>query len=156
MFNQALTQAANWAIAASRIGVLQVLLLLCALMCWAYGTRDLLSRRFLRQLRRSFAALAYDVLANFAHASYKLRRMWRKTTWHIACALITALLAFDRAVTLIGLNLLAHETWNRAQRRELRRISRVRVERRCQQKITREKQREEELAEKIREAMKKK
>lgn len=77
-------------------------------------------------------------------------------SWRVVCALVTSMLAFDRAITLIGLNLLAHETWNRAQKRELRRISRVRVERRCQQKITREKQREEELAEQIRKAMKKK
>lgn len=156
MLLHAMTQAAEWAVQASRIGVLQVLLLLFALMCWAYGTRDPLSRRFLRQLRRSFASIAYDVLASFAHVSYKLRRTWRKATWHIACMLVSSMLALDRAITLIGLNLLAHETWNRAQKRELRRISRVRVERRCQQKITREKQREEELAEQIRKAMKKK
>ena len=156
MLSQGMTQAAEWAIAASKIGVLQVLLLLCALSCWAYGTRDPLSRKFLRQLRRSFAALAYDMLASFAHASYKLRRVWRKVTWRVACVLVSCILAFDRAITLIGLNLLAHETWNKSQMRAMRRISRARVERRCQQRITREKQREEELADAVRKAMKKK
>lgn len=149
MLTQGMENAARWAIAASQIGVLQVILLLFALTCWAAGTKDPLSRRFLRSMRRSFAALAYDALVSLAHVSYKLRRAWRKATWHIACQLVTGILAIDRAVTIIGLNLLAHETWNRAQMRKYQRASKTRVERRCQRKLAREKQCEKELAELI-------
>lgn len=152
MFTQEMTKIAQWSVAASQIGVLQILMLMFALICWAAGTRDPLSRRFLRQIRRSLAALAYDMLVSLAHVSYKLRRAWRKATWHIACQLVTAVLTFDRAITVIGLNLLAHETWNCAQRRELRRVSKARVERRCQRKLAREKLCEKELEELIRKA----
>ena len=152
MFSYGMTNVANWAIAASQIGVLQVLMLLFALICWAAGTRDPLSRRFLRSMRRSFAALAYDALVSLAHVSYKLRRGMRRVTWRITCWLVTGILAIDRVVTVIGLNLLAHETWNRSQTREFRRISKARVERRCQRKLAREKLCEEELEELIRKA----
>lgn len=152
MFKEAMTLVGEWCVAASKIGVLQVILLLTSIAFWMYGTRDPLSRRFLREVRRSIRATAYCFAHEAAHITYNVRRLVDAAEWRMADAIVGAWLSFDGMVTAIGLNLLAHETYNNARKRQLRRLRKARMERRCQRKIAREKACAEQLADIIRQA----
>ena len=152
MFKEAMTLVGEWCVAASKIGVLQILLLLASITFWVYGTRDPLSRRFLRDVRRSMRAMAYRFTHQTAHIAYNVRRLVDDVEWRVADAIVGAWLSFDGMVTAIGLNLLAHETYNNARKRQLRRLRKARMERRCQRKIAREKACAEQLADIIRQA----
>lgn len=152
MFNQAMTLVGEWCVAASEIGVLQVILLLASIAFWMYGTRDPLSRRFLREVRRSMRAMAYRLVHEAAHIVYNVRRLVDAAEWRAADAIVGTWLTFDGMITSIGLNLLAHETHITARKRELRRLRKARMERRCQRKIAREKACAEQLADIIRQA----
>ena len=152
MFKEAMTLVGEWCVAASKIGVLQVILLLTSIAFWMYGTQDPLSRRFLREVRRSIRATAYRFAHEAAHIAYNVRRVVDAAEWRMADAIVGAWLSFDDMVTAIGLNLLAHETYNNARKRQLRRLRKARMERRCQRKIAREKACAEQLADIIRQA----
>lgn len=152
MFNQAMELVYEWCVAASEIGVLQVILLLASIAFWVYGTRDPLSRKFLREMRRSIRAMAYCFAHEAAHIAYNVRRLVDAAEWRMADAIVGAWLSFDGMVTAIGLNLLAHETHVTARKRQLRRLRKARMERRCQRKIAREKACAEQLADIIRQA----
>ena len=152
MFNQVMELVGEWCIAASKIGVLQVLLLLASISFWLYGTRDPLSRKFLREMRRSIRATAYCFAHEAAHIAYNVRRLVDAAEWRIADAIVDAWLTIDGVITSIGLNLLAHETHVTARKRQLRRLRKARMERRCQRKIAREKACAEQLADIIRQA----
>lgn len=152
MFSRAMTLVGEWCIAASKIGVLQVILFLASIAFWVYGTRDPLSRKFLREMRRSIRATAYCFAHEAAHIAYNVRRLVDAAEWRIADAIVDAWLTIDGVITSIGLNLLAHETYNNARKRQLRRLRKARMERRCQRKIAREKACAEQLAEIIRQA----
>ena len=152
MFNQVMELVGEWCIAASKIGVLQVILLLTSIAFWMYGTQDPLSRRFLREVRHSMHITAYRYTHKAAHIAYNVRRVVDAAEWRAADAIVGAWLAIDGVVTSIGLNLLAHETHITARKRELRRLRKARMERRCQRKIAREKACAEQLADIIRQA----
>lgn len=152
MFNQMMELVGEWCIAASRIGVLQVVLLLTSIAFWVYGTQDPLSRKFLREVRHSVYIAAYRYSHKAAHIAYNVRRMIDAAEWRIADAIVGAWLTLDGVITSIGLNLLAHETYNNARKRQLRRLRKARMERRCQRKIAREKACAEQLADIIQQA----
>ena len=152
MFNQVMDLVGEWCVAASKIGVLQVILLLTSISFWVYGTRDPLSRRFLRDVRRSMRAMAYRYTHKAAHITYNVRRGVDTVEWRIADAIVGAWLTLDGMVTTIGLNLLAHETHITARKRQLRRLRKARMERKCQRKIAREKACAEQLAQIIKQA----
>ena len=152
MFNQVMNLVGEWCVAASKIGVLQILLLLTSITFWVYGTRDPLSRRFLREVRHSMRIAAYRFAHEAAHITYNVRRLIDAAEWRMADAVVGAWLTLDGVITSIGLNLLAHETYNNARKRELRRLRKARMERKCQRKIAREKACAEQLADIIRQA----
>lgn len=152
MFDRALTLVYEWCVAASKIGVFQVLLFLASISFWVYGTRDPLSRRFLREVRQSIRVAVYRFAHEAAHITYNVRRLIDAAEWKIADAIVGMWLAIDGAITSIGLNLLVHETHITARKRELRRLRKARMERRCQRKIAREKACAEQLADIIRQA----
>lgn len=152
MFKEAMTLVGEWCVAASKIGVLQVILLLTSIAFWMYGTQDPLSRRFLREVRHSMRITAHRCAHEAAHIAYNVRRVVDAAEWRMADAIVGAWLSFDGMVTAIGLNLLAHETYNNARKRQLRRLRKARMERRCQRKIAREKACAEQLADIIRQA----
>ena len=152
MFDRALTLVYEWCVAASKIGVFQVLLFLASIAFWVYGTRDPLSRKFLREVRRSIRTTAYRFTHQTAHIAYNVRRLVDAAEWRAADAIVDAWLTLDGVITSIGLNLLAHETHVTARKRELRRLRKARMERRCQRKIAREKACAEQLADIIRQA----
>lgn len=152
MLNQEMKLVGEWCIAASEIGVLQVILLLASIAFWVYGTRDPLSRRFMREVRHSIRITAHRCVHEAAHITYNVRRLVDAAEWRMADAIVGAWLAIDGVVTSIGLNLLAHETYNNARKRQLRRLRKARMERKCQRKIAREKACAEQLAEIIRQA----
>ena len=152
MFNQVMNLVGEWCVAASKIGVLQILLLLACISFWVYGTQDPLSRRFLREVRHSMHITAYRYTHKAAHIAYNVRRVVDAAEWRAADAIVGAWLAIDGVVTSIGLNLLAHETYNNARKRQLRRLRKARMERKCQRKIAREKACAEQLAEIIKQA----
>lgn len=152
MFDQGMNLVGEWCVAASKIGVLQVILLLASISFWLYGTRDPLSRKFLREVRYSMRAMAYRFAHKTAHIAYNLRRLVDDVEWRMADAIVGAWLTLDGIITSIGLNLLAHETYNNARKRQLRRLRKARMERRCQRKIAREKACAEQLAEIIKQA----
>lgn len=152
MFEQVMNLVGEWCVAASKIGVLQVLLLLTSISFWMYGTQDPLSRKFLREVRRSVRTAAYRFAHEAAHITYNVRRLIDAAEWRMADAIVGAWLTLDGIITSIGLNLLAHETYNNAKKRQLRRLRKARMERRCQRKIAREKACAEQLADIIRQA----
>lgn len=152
MFNQGMNLVGEWCVAASQIGVLQVILFLVSVSFWIYGTRDPLSRKFLREVRRSVRTAAYRFAHEAAHITYNVRRLIDAAEWRMADAIVGAWLTLDGIITSIGLNLLAHETYNNAKKRQLRRLRKARMERRCQRKIAREKACAEQLADIIRQA----
>lgn len=152
MLNQAMSLVGEWCVAASKIGVLQVLLFLASISFWVYGTRDPLSRRFLREVRQSIRVAVYRFAHEAAHITYNVRRLIDAAEWKIADAIVGMWLAIDGAITSIGLNLLAHETYTNARKRQLRRLRKARMERKCQRKIAREKACAEQLAEIIKQA----
>lgn len=152
MFDQGMELVGEWCVVASKIGVLQILLLLTSITFWVYGTKDPLSRRFLRDVRRSMRAMAYRFTHQTAHITYNVRRLVDAAEWRMADAIVGAWLTIDGVVTSIGLNLLAHETYNNARKRQLRRLRKARMERKCQRKIAREKACAEQLAEIIKQA----
>lgn len=152
MFDQGMNLVGEWCVAASKIGVLQVILLLASIAFWVYGTKDPLSRKFMCEVRRSMRAMAYRLVHEAAHIAYNVRRVVDAAEWRAADAIVGAWLAIDGVVTSIGLNLLAHETHITARKRELRRLRKARMERRCQRKIAREKACAEQLADIIRQA----
>lgn len=152
MFDRVLSLVGEWCIVASKIGVLQVILFLASIAFWVYGTRDPLSRKFLREVRYSMRATAYRFAHKTAHIAYNLRRLVDDVEWRMADAIVGAWLTLDGIITSIGLNLLAHETHITARKRELRRLRKARMERRCQRKIAREKACAEQLADIIRQA----
>lgn len=152
MFNQVMSLVGEWCVAASKLGVLQILLFLASISFWLYGTRDPLSRKFLREVRYSMRATAYRFAHKTAHIAYNLRRLVDDVEWRMADAIVGAWLTLDGIITSIGLNLLAHETHITARKRELRRLRKARMERRCQRKIAREKACAEQLADIIRQA----
>lgn len=152
MFNQAMELVYEWCVAASKIGVLQILLFLASIAFWVYGTRDPLSRRFMREVRRSMRAMAYRLVHETAHIVYNVRRLVDAVEWKMADAIVGAWLTLDGVITSIGLNLLVHETYVTARKRKLRRLRKARMERRCQRKIAREKACAEQLADIIRQA----
>ena len=152
MFNQAMKLVGEWCVAASKIGVLQVILLLTSIAFWMYGTQDQLSRKFLREVRHSMRATAYRFAHKTAHIAYNVRRLVDDVEWRMADAIVGAWLTLDGIITSIGLNLLAHETYTNARKRQLRRLRKARMERRCQRKIAREKACAEQLADIIRQA----
>lgn len=152
MFDQGMNLVGEWCIAASRIGVLQVILLLTSIAFWMYGTQDPLSRRFLREVRHSMHITAYRYTHKAAHITYNVRRLVDDVEWRMADAIVGAWLTIDGVVTSIGLNLLAHETYTNARKRQLRRLRKARMERKCQRKIAREKACAEQLAEIIKQA----
>lgn len=152
MFSRAMTLVGEWCVAASEIGVLQVILLLASIAFWMYGTRDPLSRRFLREVCHSMHIAAYRFAHEVAHITYNVRRLVDAAEWRMADAIVGAWLTIDGVITSIGLNLLAHETHVTAKKRKLRRLRKARMERRCQRKIAREKACAEQLAEIIRQA----
>lgn len=152
MFDQGMNLVGEWCVAASKIGVLQVILLLASISFWLYGTRDPLSRKFLREVRYSMRAMAYRFAHKTAHIAYNVRRLIDAAEWRMADAIVGAWLTLDGIITSIGLNLLAHETYNNARKRQLRRLRKARMERRCQRKIAREKACAEQLADIIRQA----
>ena len=82
---------------------------------------------------------AYRYTHKAAPHRLQLRRVVDAAEWRAADAIVGAWLAIDGVVTSIGLNLLAHETHITARKRELRRLRKARMERRCQHKIAREK-----------------
>ena len=151
MLNQGMTLVYEWCVAASKIGVLQILLFLASIAFWVYGTRDPLSRKFLCEVRRSMRTTAYRFAHEAAHIVYNVRRLVDAAEWRMADAIVGAWLTIG-VVTSIGLNLLAHETYTNARKRRLRRLRKARMERRCQRKIAREKACAEQLAEIIRQA----
>lgn len=152
MFSRAMTLVGEWCVAASEIGVLQAILLLASIAFWMYGTRDPLSRRFLREVCHSMHIAAYRFAHEAAHITYNVRRLVDAAEWRMADAIVGAWLTIDGVITSIGLNLLAHETHITAKKRKLRRLRKARMERRCQRKIAREKACAEQLAEIIRQA----
>lgn len=152
MFDQGMTLVGEWCVAASKIGVLQILLLLTSIAFWVYGTQDPLSRKLLREVRRSMRITAHRCVHEAAHIAYNVRRLVDATEWRIADAIVDAWLTLDGVITSIGLNLLAHETHITARKRQLRRLRKARMERRCQRKIAREKACAEQLADIIRQA----
>lgn len=152
MFDRALTLVYEWCVAASKIGVFQVLLFLASIAFWVYGTRDPLSRRFLREVRHSMHIAAYRLAHKTTHIAYNVRRLVDDVEWRMADAIVGAWLTLDGIITSIGLNLLAHETYNNAKKRQLRRLRKARMERKCQRKIAREKACAEQLADIIRQA----
>lgn len=152
MLNQAMSLVGEWCVAASKIGVLQVLLFLASISFWVYGTRDPLSRRFLREVRQSIRVAVYRFAHEAAHITYNVRRLIDAAEWRMADAIVGAWLTLDGVITSIGLNLLAHETHVTARKRKLRRLRKARMERRCQRKIAREKACAEQLADIIRQA----
>ena len=152
MLNQEMKLVGEWCIAASEIGVLQVILLLASIAFWVYGTRDPLSRRFMREVRQSIRVAVYRFAHEAAHITYNVRRLVDAAEWRMADAIVGAWLAIDGVVTSIGLNLLAHETHITARKRELRRLRKARMERKCPRKIAREKACAEQLADIIRQA----
>lgn len=152
MFDQGMNLVGEWCVAASEIGVLQVILFLASIAFWVYGTRDPLSRRFLREVRHSMRITAHRCVHEAAHITYNVRRLVDAAEWRMADAIVGAWLAIDGVVTSIGLNLLAHETHITARKRELRRLRKARMERKCQRKIAREKACAEQLADIIRQA----
>lgn len=152
MFDQVMSLVGEWCVAASKIGVLQVILFLTSISFWLYGTRDPLSRKFVREVRRSMHIAAYRYSHKAAHIVYNVRRLIDAAEWRAADAIVGAWLTLDGVVTAIGLNLLVHETHITARKRELRRLRKARMERRCQRKIAREKACAEQLADIIRQA----
>lgn len=152
MFDRVLSLVGEWCVAASKLGVLQILLFLASISFWLYGTRDPLSRKFLREVRYSMRATAYRFAHKTAHIVYNVRRLVDAAEWRAADAIVGTWLTFDGMITSIGLNLLAHETHITARKRELRRLRKARMERRCQRKIAREKACAEQLADIIRQA----
>lgn len=152
MFNQGMNLVGEWCVAASQIGVLQVILFLVSVSFWIYGTRDPLSRKLLREVRRSMRITAHRFAHEAAHITYNVRRLIDAAEWRVADAIVGAWLTLDGIITSIGLNLLAHETYNNAKKRQLRRLRKARMERRCQRKIAREKACAEQLADIIRQA----
>lgn len=152
MLDQGMTLVGKWCVAASKIGVLQALLLLASISFWMYGVRDPLSRRFLREVCHSMHIAAYRFAHEAAHITYNVRRLVDAAEWRAADAIVGAWLTIDGAITSIGLNLLAHETHVTARKRKLRRLRKARMERKCQRKIAREKECAEQLAEIIRQA----
>lgn len=152
MFDQVMELVGEWCVAASKIGVLQILLLLTSIAFWVYGTQDPLSRKLLREVCRSMRITACRYSHKAAHIAYNVRRLIDAAEWRAADAIVGAWLAIDGVVTSIGLNLLAHETYNNARKRQLRRLRKARMERRCQRKIAREKACAEQLAEIIKQA----
>lgn len=152
MFDQGMTLVGEWCVAASKIGVLQVILLLASIAFWMYGTRDSLSRRFLREVHYSMRISAHRFAHEAAHITYNVRRLVDAAEWRMADAIVGAWLTIDGVVTSIGLNLLAHETYTNARKRQLRRLRKARMERKCQRKIAREKACAEQLAEIIKQA----
>ena len=152
MFNRALILVVEWCAAASKIGVFQVLLFLASIAFWVYGTRDPLSRKLLREVRRSMRITAHRCVHEATHIAYNVRRVVDAAEWRAADAIVGAWLAIDGVVTSIGLNLLVHETHITARKRELRRLRKARMERRCQRRIAREKACAEQLAEIIKQA----
>lgn len=152
MFGQVMNLVGEWCIAASKIGVLQVILFLTSISFWLYGTRDPLSRKFLREVRHSVHIAAYRFTHKTAHIAYNVRRLVDDVEWRAADAIVGAWLTLDGVITSIGLNLLAHETHITARKRQLRRLRKARMERRCQRKIAREKACAEQLAQIIKQA----
>ena len=152
MFEQVMNLVGEWCVAASKIGVLQILLFLASIAFWVYGTRDPLSRKFMREVRHSVHIAAYRYSHKAAHIAYNVRRLIDAAEWKIADAIVGMWLAIDGAITSIGLNLLAHETYTNARKRQLRRLRKARMERKCQRKIAREKACAEQLAEIIKQA----
>ena len=152
MFDRVLSLVGEWCIVASKIGVLQVILFLASIAFWVYGTRDPLSRRFMREVRHSVYIAAYRYSHKAAHIAYNVRRMIDAAEWRAADAIVGTWLTFDGMITSIGLNLLAHETHITARKRELRRLRKARMERKCQRRIAREKACAEQLADIIRQA----
>ena len=152
MFDQVMNLVGEWCVAASRIGVLQAILLLASISFWVYGTRDPLSRRFMREVRHSICAMVYRFNHKMAHITYNVRRGVDAVEWKMADAIVGAWLTLDGVITSIGLNLLAHETHVTARKRELRRLRKARMERKCQRKIAREKACAEQLAQIIKQA----
>ena len=105
MLDQGMTLVGKWCVAASKIGVLQALLLLASISFWMYGTRDPLSRRFLREVCHSVHIAAYRFAHEAAHITYNVRRLVDAAEWRAADAIVGAWLTFDGVITSIGLNL---------------------------------------------------
>lgn len=152
MFKEVMELVYEWCVAASKIGVLQILLFLASIAFWVYGTKDPLSRKFMCEVRHSMHIAAYRFAHEAAHITYNVRRLVDVAEWRMADAIVGAWLTIDGVITSIGLNLLAHETYTNARKRQLRRLRKARMERRCQRKIAREKACAEQLAEIIRQA----
>ena len=152
MLKEVMELVYEWCVAASKIGVLQILLFLASISFWLYGTRDPLSRKFLCEVRRSMRITAHRCVHEAAHIVYNVRWLVDAAEWRMADAIVGTWLTFDGMITSIGLNLLAHETHITARKRELRRLRKARMERRCQRKIAREKACAEQLADIIRQA----
>lgn len=152
MLDQVIVSVGDWCIAASKIGVLQIILFLISISFWVYGTRDQFSRKLSRDVRRSVRVTVYRFTHEAAHVAYNVRRRVDAAEWRIANAIVGAWLTLDGVVTVMGLNLLAHKTYNDARKRELRRLQKARIVRRCQRKIAREKACAEQLEAIIRKA----
>lgn len=147
MLDQVIVSVGDWCIAASKIGVLQIILFLISISFWVYGTRDLS-----RKLSRSIRVTVYRFTHEAAHVAYNVRRRVDAAEWRIANAIVGTWLTLDGVVTVMGLNLLAHKTYNDARKRQLRRLQKARIVRRCQRKIAREKACAEQLEAIIRKA----